>query len=96
MWWLCALAVVPCWEPVLISVTVFLSSFRFFLRILSRNRTQFPIRGTEVGVEVNVSPEMFQARALIHIGSGDSSVHTRLALGAQKHSVQGQHFLLSS
>lgn len=39
---------------------------------------------------------MFQARALIHIGSGDSSVQTRLALRAQKHSVQGRHFLLSS
>lgn len=54
------------------------------LRHLSRNRTYFPILGTEVRMEVNVFPGMFQAGAHFLWGSVGLSIQTWPALGAQK------------
>lgn len=64
------------------------------IRILSRNRTYFPVHGAEVGVEVTVSLECSKPELSFLWMS--VCRQDRLALSAQKHCIQGQPFPFSS
>lgn len=63
------------------------------IRILSRNRTYFPVHGAEVGVEVTVSLECSRPELSFSV---DVCVKTGQALSAQKYRIQGRPFPFSS
>lgn len=62
------------------------------IRILSRNRSYFPIPGAEVGVEISVSLECSRPELSFMEVLG-MSVKTAQALRAQKQAFRGSNFL---